>query len=70
MSDRYPKSIDELTIENNQLREKVAGLEQFARSLEDTIKSKEAEVQVLRRRKPPTVLDKDAKDAFQRPFMG
>lgn len=67
MADVYPKSRDELSAENNQLKDKIAGLETIAGQLESALRNKEAEIAMLRRRKPPHQLDKDATDVFRRP---
>jgi hypothetical protein len=66
----YPKSREELLAENAELLSKVAGLEAFSRSQEQIIIAKEREVEVLRRRKPPHVLDPKATDSFRRPYRG
>jgi hypothetical protein len=66
--DLYPKSREELERENALLLAKVSELEQHARMLEATLRNKDAEVQMLRRRRPPHVLSPNDEDRFRRPL--
>lgn len=70
MADQYPKSREELLVENDQLRQKIAGLETFSRSQEQELAAKDRTIEVLKRRTPPRVLDPGAGDRFQRPYRG
>lgn len=64
---QYPKSPDELQAEIIALKGKLATAEGLLKIAADELKLKDEAIAVLRRRKPPRVLDKDAADAFQRP---
>lgn len=65
--DAYPKSREELQSDNAKLEDKVREVEQHARMLETTLRNKESEIAMLRRRKPPHTLSPDAVDKFSRP---
>jgi hypothetical protein len=66
--DRYPKAREELEVENRELRAAVARLQASVGSLQATIIARETEIGNLRHPKPaPRVLDKNAKDKFDRP---
>lgn len=68
MADRYPKSIEEMTAENAQLRALSAQQQSSIGSLQARLVAQDAELARLRNpKKPPRALDKDAVDAFQRP---
>jgi cell division septum initiation protein DivIVA len=66
--DRYPKAREELEVENRELRAAVARLQSSVGSLQATIIARETEIANLRRpKKSPHLLDKNAKDKFDRP---
>lgn len=68
MSDsQYPKSPEELQAEILSLKGKLATADSLLRVAADAIKSRDDQIAILRRRKPPHVLDKGSTDAFQRP---
>ena len=69
MADRYPKSMEELTAENERLRATVAHLQRSVGTLQSTLVAREAELaRALRPKREPRVLDKNSLDSFQRPY--
>lgn len=67
MTDRYPKSREELEIQIEQLQTKLEWNDRLLKIAADDIRLKDETIAALRRKKPPHKLDKDAVDAFQRP---
>lgn len=68
MTDRYPKSREELLVENEQLLAAVKLLTDQVGELTSALGNSRAETAILRRRqKPPRVLSADAADKFSRP---
>lgn len=69
MSDRYPKSIEELTAENEQLRAAVTQLQRSVGTLQSTLVARDAELaRALRPKRVARVLDKNSPDSFSRPY--
>lgn len=68
MSSDYPKSPQELLTEIDTLNQRTVILEAMVVGLRQDVARRDAEIAVLRRRKPPRVLDPSAKDSFQRPI--
>lgn len=68
MTDKYPKTYDDLATENEALRATVARLEQSVSTLQSTVIARDSDISRLRKPKPaPRVLEPNATDAFRRP---
>lgn len=70
MTEKYPKSREEVLAENEVLLRQVKQLEAAAAGFASAMRAKDDEVAVLRRRKPIRVLDPKSTDKFSRPFGG
>ena len=68
MADRYPKSMEELTAENAQLRAENDRLRSSVGSLQAMVVAREAEIAgLMKPKRQPHILDPQAKDSFARP---